>query len=436
VETERRRPRRRLPRVGAAFVVATGLVATACGYTPVASATSPRRPTATVPVSARPTATVPSGASTAGRLDDFYRLPSPLVAAPPGAIIRSSVIDSSGQLPAGATAYRVLYHSQSISGGDVPVSGVVVVPGGTPPPEGFPIVSWAHGTTGVADSCAPSLAGFGSIAYLNTLLRAQMIVVATDFEGLGTPGVHPYLVGQSEAQGVLDAARAARNLVGRAASNTVVVLGYSQGGQAALFAGQIAQSYAPELFVAGVAAVAPVTTLTELAPTVPDDRTDQDAGFAAMGLYAWSATYGNFGLASVLTREGLHDSAVIASSCVNTVGATFDRTDTDLLFKPGWSALAAVRADDAANEPGGTPISAPVLVVQGTDDTLVPYRTTTDLVEAMCRRYDTVRYVPVPGAGHQGALTGGQATIVQWIRDRVDGRAVTDACPGTRTGAD
>jgi pimeloyl-ACP methyl ester carboxylesterase len=408
VETERRRPRRRLPRVGAAFVVATGLVATACGYTPVASATSPRRPTATVPVSARPTATVPSGASTAGRLDDFYRLPSPLVAAPPGAIIRSSVIDSSGQLPAGATAYRVLYHSQSISGGDVPVSGVVVVPGGTPPPEGFPIVSWAHGTTGVADSCAPSLAGFGSIAYLNTLLRAQMIVVATDFEGL----------------------------VGRAASNTVVVLGYSQGGQAALFAGQIAQSYAPELFVVGVAAVAPVTTLTELAPTVPDDRTDQDAGFAAMGLYAWSATYGNFGLASVLTREGLHDSAVIASSCVNTVGATFDRTDTDLLFKPGWSALAAVRADDAANEPGGTPISAPVLVVQGTDDTLVPYRTTTDLVEAMCRRYDTVRYVPVPGAGHQGALTGGQATIVQWIRDRVDGRAVTDACPGTRTGAD
>ena len=99
-----------------------------------------------------------------------------------------------------------------------------------------------------------------------------MIVAATDYQGLGTPGSSPYLVGHSEAQGVLDAARAARNLVGDAASNTVVVLGYSQGGQAALFAGQIAQSYAPELYLAGVAAVAPVTSLTELAPSVPDSH--------------------------------------------------------------------------------------------------------------------------------------------------------------------
>ena len=132
-----------------------------------------------------------------------------------------------------------------------------------------------------------------------------MIVVATDYQGLGTPGIHPYLVGQSEAQGVLDAARAARNLEGRAASNTVVVIGYSQGGQAALFAGQIAQSYAPELYLAGVVAIGPVTSVTELAPTVPGDGTDADAGFAATALYAWSATYGNLPLASVFTHAAL-----------------------------------------------------------------------------------------------------------------------------------
>ena len=120
-----------------------------------------------------------------------------------------------------------------------------------------------------------------SIAYLTPLLEARMIVVATDYQGLGTPGIHPYLVGQSEAQGVLDAARAARNLEGPAASNTVVVIGYSQGGQAALFAGQIAESYAPELYLAGVVAIGPVTSVTELAPSAPDERTDADAGFAA-----------------------------------------------------------------------------------------------------------------------------------------------------------
>ncbi|HEX7443392.1 MAG TPA: lipase family protein, partial [Acidimicrobiales bacterium] len=165
----------------------------------------------------------------------FYRTPGPLPQEPPGAIVRSVVIPSAGLLPGGATAYRVLYHSQSIAGADIAVSGVVVVPGGTPPPGGFPIVAWAHGTTGLSDQCAPSLGGFASIPSLTAFLDRGMIVAATDYEGLGTPGIHPYLVGQSEAQSVLDSARAARNLAGVTASNQVAVVGYSQGGQAALF---------------------------------------------------------------------------------------------------------------------------------------------------------------------------------------------------------
>ncbi len=259
-----------------------------------------------------------------------------------------------------------------------------------------------------------------------------MIVVATDYQGLGTPGIHPYLVGQSEAQGVLDAARAARNLEGRAASNTVVVIGYSQGGQAALFAGQIAQSYAPELYLAGVVAIGPVTSVTELAPTTPDDRTDADAGFAATALYAWSAIYGNLPLASVFTNQGLGDSSVIGSSCAGTVGAAFDSTPTRLLFRSGWSANPGVRADNDVNEPGRTPIFAPVMVVQGTADSLVPYQTTTGLVDrSLCRaEHDTVRYVPIPGASHSGALQEGAAAILLWISSRVAGGAEVDTCHG------
>ena len=421
------------------LTVATTLVLTACGASLAASASVSARSSTNPALSSSRTGTDRgsdgSSAPTSGDgprlLDTFYKVPAPLPPAPPGAIIRSGVIRTAGRLPAGATAYRVLYHSQSVAGTDIAVSGLIIVPGGRPPAGGFPMVSWAHGTTGVADQCAPSLGAPGSIPYLASLLEARMIVVATDYQGLGTPGIHPYLVGQSEAQGVLDGARAARNLEGPAASNTVVVVGYSQGGQAALFAGQVAQSYAPELYLAGVVAIGPVTSVTELAPPVPGDGTDADAGFAATALYAWSATYGNLPLASVFTERGLADSSVIATSCAGAVGAAYDTAPTRQLFRSGWSANPGVRADDEANQPGQTPIFAPVMVVQGTDDALVPYRTTTRLVDGtLCgAEHDTVRYVPIPGASHSDALQEGATAILLWISSRVAGGAEVDTCP-------
>ena len=145
-----------------------------------------------------------------GALASFYRPPSPLPSAPAGTVIRSQALPVDHALPAGTRAYRVLYHSTSASGGDLAESGVVVVPGGTPPVGGFPIVSWAHGTTGVASGCAPSVTGTSTVPDLAALVRAGDIVAATDYRGLGAPGQHPYLVGTSEAEDVLDAARAAR----------------------------------------------------------------------------------------------------------------------------------------------------------------------------------------------------------------------------------
>ena len=85
-----------------------------------------------------------------GVLASFYRPPSPLIHARAGSIIRSRKFDVGPALPTGTKAYRVLFHTTSATGGDLAESGVIVVPGGTPPPGGFPIVSWAHGTTGVA----------------------------------------------------------------------------------------------------------------------------------------------------------------------------------------------------------------------------------------------------------------------------------------------
>src|SRR5665213_3129715 len=165
-----------------------------------------------------------------------------------------------------------------------------------------------------------------------------------DYRGLGTPGQHPYLVGTSEAEDVLDAARAARSLVGNAASNAVAVIGFSQGGQAALFAGEVGPSYAPELFLAGVAAVAPVTSVLDLAPTGDRPPPSGQSAFTAMVLYAWARHYRTFGLASVLTPAGLADLSAISSSCVDTVASLYDAVAPGRFFLPGWEARPAVQA--------------------------------------------------------------------------------------------
>ena len=391
---------------------------TGCGTSLAASASvrrtdpspSPSRTTVDLG-SAEGTDPAPAGHA-ARLLDTFYKVPVPLEPAPPGAIIRSSMIRTAGRLPTGATAYRVLYHSQSMAGTDIAVSGVIVVPGGPPPAGGFPIVSWAHGTTGVADPCAPSLGSLSSIAYLGPLLKARMIVVATDYQGLGTPGIHPYLVGQSEAQGVLDAARAARNLEGRAASNTVVVIGYSQGGQAALFAGQIAQSYAPELYLAGVVAIGPVTSVTELAPhrTRRSDRRRcrlcRHRALRVVGDLRQSAA--GLGVHQPGTRRLVGDRLVVRGDGGCGVRFHSHQTAVPLGVERQPGAAGRRRCQRAREDARPSPRS---WSSRGRPTRWSPTRTTTGLVDrSLCRaEHDTVRYVPIPGASHSGALQEGAA---------------------------
>ena len=400
----------------------------------LASAPGPAGPLSTVAAVSAMAVVHGGDSSVTGTLAAFYRPPSALPYAPAGTVIRSQAIAAGPGLPAGTRAWRVLFHTTSASGGDLAESGVVVVPGGSPPPGGFPIVSWAHGTTGVASGCAPSVDGTATIPDLAALLADGEIVVAADYRGLGTPGLHPYLVGDSEAEDVLDGARAARSLVGASASNAVVILGYSQGGQAALFAGEIAQSYAPELFVAGVAAVAPVTSVLELAPTGDQPPPSGQSAFTAMALFAWARHYRTFALQQVLTPAGLAGIPAVSSSCVDGVALLYDAVPPARFFLPGWQRQPAVQAANRANRPGGSPTSAPILVVQGTADRVVPFGQTTSFVgRRLCRaQYDTVDYVTEPGVGHGHVLDQSIPVINRWVRSRFSGTSTVDSC--TRPG--
>jgi dipeptidyl aminopeptidase/acylaminoacyl peptidase len=140
---------------------------------------------------------------------------------------------------AGASAHRVLYRSTALDGRPIAVSGVIIIPAGQPPAGGWPIVPWAHPTIGIVERCAPSLAIFifQQITGSRPLLGQGYAIAATDYPGLGTPGPHPYLVGESEARAVIDSVRAARSFPGTGNSNHYAVWGHSQGGQASLFTG-------------------------------------------------------------------------------------------------------------------------------------------------------------------------------------------------------
>ena len=211
--------------------------------------------------------------------------------------------------------------------------------------------------------------------------------------------------------------------MGSAASDRVAVLGFSQGGQAALFAGEIAPTYAPDLDLVGVAAVAPVTSVLELAPTGDGPPPSGQSAFTAMVLYAWSRHYGTFGLQRVLTPAGLADLTAVTSSCVDTVATLYDAVAPERFFVSGWEADPAVQAANRANEPGTVPIAAPVLVIQGTADAVVPYATTTRFVaRQLCgQQYDSVDYDVGAGLGHSEALTDSAAVITRWLRGRYAG---------------
>ena len=126
-----------------------------------------------------------------------YQVPDPLPSAPPGTLIALTETGPDASVDA-ARRWVFLYHSTDVRGRDVPVSGQLVVPRGRPPAGGWPVVSWAHGTTGIADSCSPTrtnaLGGYDH-ALLQGWLKAGYAVVRTDYAGLGTPGDHPYLIG-------------------------------------------------------------------------------------------------------------------------------------------------------------------------------------------------------------------------------------------------
>jgi acetyl esterase/lipase len=248
------------------------------------------------------------------------------------------------------------------------------------------------------------------------------IVAATDYPGLGTPQTHPYLVGVSEARAVLDSVRAARALAG--AQNRFAVWGHSQGGQAALFTGSIAKSYAPELDLVGVAAAAPATDLVKL---LGDDiNSSGGRNLTAMTLWSWSRVFGA-PIDRVIDPIALPTVDLLAGECIESVydlmlrRATARPLEQRFLSVSNFYTVEPWRALLAQNSPGPLPSQLPLFLVQGGADELVRPDVTEDYFKRQCAAGGKVRMLLLPAANHGFIARDSAASAVEWMTDRFAG---------------
>ena len=381
----------------------------------------------------------------------FYDPPPRLPAGRPGTLIWARPIEA----PKGARAWKVLYKSTVVGGRAVAVSGLVIAPAGRAPRKGRPVVAWAHGTLGGARSCAPSMPGnpardltdyytYSSpytidvgVPALTRMLRAGYVVTATDYQGLGTPGVHQYTVGATEAANVLDSVTAARALgssVGAGAN--VVLLGWSQGGGAAIFAGQTSAAAASKgLRVRGIAALAPAANTApdiedRVAPGPTSSLSPSVTAVQELNLYrGLAAAYPELNVSDVVTAAGMAPLRALGNQCTIHLGDVIQELEVDPETFFRRPAPAAWRTRFEQNTAGNQTTVAPVLVMQGTADTVVNPNGTTQYVGRACGFRQPVQYSVYQGANHQTIPFAAQSEYVAWIADRFAGKSAPSNCP-------
>ena len=367
-------------------------------------------------------------ASRPARPDAFYDPPAQKPA-DPGALLRSEPYTK--QLPAGAQGWRILYTTQRAN--SPAVASAIVVTSAQTSNAPRPVIAWAHGTTGIAPGCAPSVvAPFANVPALDRVIAENWVYVATDYPGLGTAGGHAYLVGEDAARAVLDAVRAARRLEGLSLGNRIVVWGHSQGGNSALWTGIRAEDYAPDVNIAGVAALAPASDLPALL------KSSQGTSFGKIVssylIRAYAAAYPDVGISAYVNARTRPLVGDIASRCAGGWPALFSVAETRLLPSAG------IFARDPASGPLGerlrqntpaTGIAAPVLIAQGTAEDLVLPALQARYVAARCAAGQPIDYRIYPRRDHVSLVSNHPALdtdLVAWTRDRFADLPPTPNC--------
>tara|TARA_R110000764_G_scaffold90881_1_gene173383 strand:- start:41480 stop:42706 length:1227 start_codon:yes stop_codon:yes gene_type:complete len=361
-------------------------------------------------------------------LSPFYRW-SGYLSDTGGTLLKEEAFTTQQDMPAAKESVRILYSSTDArwDSGEVPVSAALFLPLGEPPAEGWPLLAWAHGTLGIADVCAPSWTGFRDrdAVYLNSWLEQGFAVVATDYQGLGGLGPHPYSVWQAEGRSVLDSIRAAQAARPNIISTRSFIAGQSQGGGAALGAATLASVYAPELDILGAIVSGPNTTF----PDGPVDLSVRDTDTIFLRLASGGLKSGALPLVSILTEKGLQLLSVARKGCTRDI-----RLKARELAVGSFSDVLAISLQDlqsmsiSTTDMQGTSIGFPLLIASGKSDrTITPIRQYA-VAAALCAAGNNVVWLLLEGMGHDGAMHASLADAFSFANARLAGETPLSNC--------
>ena len=352
----------------------------------------------------------------------------------PGALLRSETLPDNLVLDSAGKGERILYASTDGVDGKthIAVSGALFWPKGDPPAGGWPLVAWAHGTVGAAAKCAPSFAGRSDRdkKYLNSWLDAGFAVVATDYQGLGTAGGHPYLATRPEAYGVLDAVRAARAQPNIAAAT--VLVGQSQGAGAAFATAAFQPDYAPDVKLIGTVATGvpyfSAQTLAALAKGGLTDKVTPTLAYTFLLLQLAELTSPGFDPNAYLTDSGRAIYAMGAQDCLGPM--------EDAIEKGGVSAKVGFSESPAPVIQKLFPqisyptlhLDQPLFVGTGEVDHDVPPLMQGALVHDSCAAGSRVTWKRYPGLDHSGTVNASLVDSLPFVRDLIAGKPAPQPC--------
>jgi acetyl esterase/lipase len=393
-----------------ALALATGVTVAGCGHDPTVQQQSP----------AQPGARLNADYSDAGQV--------------PGALTEATTLPTIDRRLRSVTsiAARIEYTSTSgITGGNAQVTGTVFAPLGKPPEGGWPIVAYAHATTGVEADCAPSLSPtlLGTSALVTTLVKAGFVVTVPDYQGLGTDKeYHPFLDSTTAGYNLIDSVRAARRLVPDA-SNRWVGIGLSQGGQATWAANELSADYSGGLSLRGTVSVSPSADITGFADAAATGTMTKEQAPALVAILAsLKKAHPEFNLDDY--RRGLAQEkwdlllACQGPQLPERAKVTGDITADDL--RPGTpEAVEVLRGYlQKMSLPQG-PAAAPMLVIYGGNDALVPSAWTDRALRAACDMGDVIDIRFQPDKGHTDLDV---APSFGWVNERFKDVPPPDSC--------
>jgi pimeloyl-ACP methyl ester carboxylesterase len=322
----------------------------------------------------------------------------------------------------------VLYTSKNTAGKTVAVSGSVSIPKGKPPKAGWPVITYGHGTTGIADSCAPTRVSSKSpvadyVDYIDPELKdwikAGYVVVRSDYQGLGTPGPHPFLIGSAEGRSMLDLVSAAEQVEHRIGSRYLIA-GHSQGGHAALFAAGEAASYIKKFDLKGTVSYAPASHLLEQAKLLPAfNQPSSLSALAAMIVDGATTESAAIKVPQLLNDEPLALFPQVDQKCLLQLGKpdSFGGIAPADLIRDG--ADTGPLYDVLADENPDVKTKAPILLAQGTKDTTALKMFTDKLVDELEAAGDDVTYKVYDGVDHGATPKAAEHDVLKFFKHRL-----------------